>query len=716
MDQEWKLDELTYLIGHVDCGGKSLPCRIYIKSSSKLPIKIWVHFNEPATIKYHTIYSEDRKVFISSSYSSSIYNRDSLTFRIQSSEATTIQLRAEFDPPKLSEKAGIGSTLPSVKSINKNSFQEFLDVQIMTSSNTSRLHSSDFEKPKLAVGSVVLQPSRKHPPNNLIHIEALPTFDKATIRRKAILEAMVDHSKRTRALMIRDSLIKDKHKHALDGLDRFLKKRTMLSVAELIDMEKKKELMIQAHWLVAIKFSRIMEDMWKKFEISRLKNQVNNAARATGTSALAMVKIKKKFASAIQKGSSEDPGYAGRASLVALNMFALMLKEKAIRKSKEAVCTLFIANLNAEGLRRPMTLVMLSLENIQRRLRRHMRVKRILHHQFIAKYRERLHKLTSDPSHPDHQVVAQNESLVTGKIEAIFTILYNINLRRHLKDAMNSILGFEHKIASPIMHHDMQREYKLKNKSSRAGSIMLRRSSTIIIPDQLAELRGPDLNNNSVAASIKPSRQNSSRETKPASKGSSPRSTGRLPIDKIPDKYNLLKDFKSAIAIEDVSSTPLQSGEIIARLNVEEPSKVDSIREEEEPEHETVSVVDYTFRAIRHFKGFEKAIHRLDGFSLIKRLITEYVNFSGKSVENREDYAMKKSAKTKLKSLNSLIKKSLKKSEREEEERNLETLKSIRSIAEMAEKMKNAKRLMLYPSNDFMDFLIVRLANYLKDI
>lgn len=101
---------------------------------------------------------------------------------------------------------------------------------------------------------------------------------------------------------------------------------------------------------------------------------------------------------------------------------------------------------------------------------------------------------------------------------------------------------------------------------------------------------------------------------------------------------------------------------------------------------------------------------------MIKRLITEYVNFSGKSVENREDYAMKKSSKTKLKSLNSLIKKSLKKSEREEEERNLETLKSIRSIAEMAEKMKNAKRLMLYPSNDFMDFLIVRLANYLKDI
>ncbi len=167
-------------VGHIDSNNKSLPCTIHVYSKTEATISIYINFNKPASKKDYVILSKNRKLTISSLYLSSVFARDSIRYRIETAEATSIIIKAEFSFAKPEPQAAESSPEPrrNHKGID---IHEYMNIQLLPPSMSAKK-------------------SRPPQPRFDNNIENLLVFDRGHKQRMALQRSSIDSVRRNMCL------------------------------------------------------------------------------------------------------------------------------------------------------------------------------------------------------------------------------------------------------------------------------------------------------------------------------------------------------------------------------------------------------------------------------------------------------------------------------------------------------------------------------------
>lgn len=233
IDKMVSLNPNLVAVGHIEWRNKNLPCVMYIVSKSKEPISLYVNFNRSANENDYVLFTTQRQLIISANYQNSVYNFDSIRYRVQVESNIDLLLKVEFEMVKPSKKTSSGE-------VNSGNHQAAGGGYSLFKRKTS---SSDYRPPEIDdfLDVPLHKVKRSHkktyssmsnlPPKVHANIENVIAIDAHTQAKRAKYFASLDNRKRAFVLRNRKTILENRRENLLQNLDKNYLKRKAVSLA-----------------------------------------------------------------------------------------------------------------------------------------------------------------------------------------------------------------------------------------------------------------------------------------------------------------------------------------------------------------------------------------------------------------------------------------------------------------------------------------------------
>jgi len=721
-----KLDKSTAIVGFIDSSGKTLPCHVHVVVPKGNHVQLFINFNKPALPYNYTIASTDGMTVIPSSLYNSINQRDSITFRIHSETPTFVMIVAVFQPPEADLKNIISENKKdlNIAKPQPQYWQEFFDIKIKKpkkklTDTTSLLQEMSGEA---LSGGIVTRSvnfskdsrqslhSRNLSSHNQNYIESLTSMNRGFNARKAQVEVMMDTMKRNSCVDNRKIILKEKRKKIIVDIDRYSRKRMLSNALEREEARKFNLLVSSVSWIFLIRFYQCVKAINDKKNMLKKQDSKQRIIFKSNLQAMYIY----RFCDHIKKTIA--PPDTARVQMkvgAALGLLAGLLRNKVTSDCRESLGDMFILYLEKESLRRSMAQITLRLKVIMHKVKHHMEMRRRVVSTVTNKLYQRLKLILDDPNNKDHEFVKKNLTKIQENIDSIILVIYNLRLHKFLVDSLDAMLTRE------ALAREIKASLAIKKSPKK---IMLspdfRPLHTDFVPVHEKDAERVDKIKKRKKSYLKhlPLPGMSPDTSSPVNKPPHPNDS---PVPHHHDHIKMrhvLRRNSSILLSQGVAHIPEHFSDVLGPnpTNAEVLTKLrGSVLTRNGSLYIPPMYTDYKLQEIKQLKSVYRSIVRMEHSAQALQFISDYENLHGKDIENHDDYKKHFSKKSqKLDIATFFTKKDKHKEEREGRIAHFQTLKAV---GEIRDKMNHERKFTLDLSHEFLEFLIVKTADYFKD-